>query len=128
MASSAPPASVFVPEHLTQEELDQTADEAIARWIDSGLLDDDQLAQLDELNFEVADLDGLTLGLATADTIYIDTTAAGHGWFVDSTVTEDSEFTLDASGVLTATSDSDAYGQMDLLTVVSHEIGHLLGG
>ncbi len=127
LASAAPVPSTTTPDDLTQAELDQTVDEAISRWIDSGLLDASQLAQLDELNFVIADLDGLTLGLATADTIYIDATAAGFGWFVDTTVAEDSEFTFDASGTLIAATDSDAYGRMDLLTVVSHEIGHILG-
>ena len=45
--------------------------------------------------------------------------AAGWGWFVDATPTDDSEFTtLGNQGEL---------NRMDLLTVLEHEVGHLLG-
>jgi hypothetical protein len=58
----------------------------------------------------------------------IDLDAAGFGWFVDATPYDNSEFevTVD-TGKLKSTGTSDAFGAMDLLTVVSHEIGHLLG-
>jgi hypothetical protein len=68
------------------------------------------------------------LGLVDGYTIYIDIDAAGHGWFVDPTPDDDSEFgTVDENGVMIAAIESPAYGKMDLLTVVIHEIGHLLG-
>jgi hypothetical protein len=51
--------------------------------------------------------------------VTIDPTAAGYGWFVDATPAADSEFL--------ATPGSPAYGRMDLLTVVEHELGHVLG-
>src|SRR5262249_24346762 len=44
---------------------------------------------------------------------------AGYGWFIDATPADDSEFP--------ATPESPAYGKVDLLTVVVHEIGHALG-
>jgi hypothetical protein len=52
--------------------------------------------------------------------------AAGHGWFVDDTPYESSEYRL-IDGTLSAEPNSDAYGKMDLLTTVMHEIGHVLG-
>src|SRR6185369_7400453 len=52
--------------------------------------------------------------------IYLDANAAGRGWFVDPTPWEDSEF---APGV----ADSPAAGRVDLLTVLAHEMGHILG-
>ena len=53
--------------------------------------------------------------------------AAGYGWFVDDSPFDSSEFTLDADGNLVADEASEAFGHMDLLTVVMHELGHILG-
>ena len=54
--------------------------------------------------------------------------AAGHGWFVDATPDEDSEFTVHSGdGELVANPSSLAYGDMDLLTTVMHELGHVFG-
>ena len=64
-------------------------------------------------------LGGATLGLATDHTIWLDDNAAGWGWFLDRTPWEDSEFT-------TPGNQGEQY-RMDLLTVLEHEIGHLLG-
>jgi hypothetical protein len=76
----------------------------------------------------IVDLPGLQLGDTDGSTIFIDADAAGHGWFVDLTPADSLEFDLrlDAS-VLAASPTSDAYGRMDLLTVLMHEIGHTLG-
>ena len=83
---------------------------------------------MDEVTFEIVDLAGLTLGETTGNTILIDSTAAGYGWFVDTTTSDDSEFTAGSSGgELLASESSDAFGHMDLLTVVMHEMGHVLG-
>jgi hypothetical protein len=60
-------------------------------------------------------------------TILIDMSAAGHGWFVDSTPMRDEEFRNSFGDVLIAKAGSDAFGRMDLLTVLEHEIGHALG-
>ena len=57
--------------------------------------------------------------------LYIDVNAAGYGWFIDPTPSDDSEYAL-LSGALTAT-DATAQGQMDLLTVLAHELGHAVG-
>ena len=70
----------------------------------------------------VADLPGATLGLATHDSIVLDTNAAGHGWFIDATPLDDAEFN---SGSQLSTLDTQPH--MDLLTVVMHELGHVAG-
>jgi hypothetical protein len=59
------------------------------------------------------------LGQAVGNTIYLDLDAAGHGWFIDTTPWEDSEFTTPG--------DQDEQGRIDALSVISHELGHLLG-
>ena len=66
----------------------------------------------------VTDLPGGQLGLAWGHTIALDVNASGHGWLSDSTWERPESF---LSGYVPA---SD---RMDLLTVVSHELGHLLG-
>jgi hypothetical protein len=60
----------------------------------------------------------------------IDPSAAGHGWFVDSTPNDNSEFThaTNAAGTdLDTDPGNAAAGHLDLLTAVSHEMGHALG-
>jgi hypothetical protein len=62
--------------------------------------------------------------------ILIDPSAAGHGWFVDSTPNDNSEFThaANAAGTDLDTDPTNAAaGHLDLLTAVSHEMGHALG-
>jgi hypothetical protein len=78
----------------------------------------------------VTDLDGLALGLANEDdkVLLVDGDAAGWGWFVDPSLSGDSEFARRLNGDTDqASPGSPAYGRIDLLTVVEHELGHLLG-
>jgi hypothetical protein len=84
-------------------------------WSASGLLSADQFARLQSVEFEVTDLPGSMLGFATWDKISIDLNAAGFGWFVDAAPTFDPSLT------------STAVNGMDLLSVIGHELGHLLG-
>lgn len=68
----------------------------------------------------MADIPGTRLGVTSAEgIIWIDRDAAGWGWFVDPTPAESSEFLLPG--------DRDQQNRMDLLTVVMHELGHVLG-
>jgi hypothetical protein len=115
-------------EDLTADELAPLVTEAIARWSAAGL-DRVEVEELRSAEVLITDLPGATLGMAsdTQDTIWIDVDAAGYGWFVDETPAEDEEFALvRALGELEA-SQGDAANQMDLLTVLAHELGHLLG-
>jgi hypothetical protein len=64
-------------------------------------------------------LGGRTLGLAAGNTIWLDDNAAGWGWFVDPTPWDDSEFYRPGN--------QGEQRRMDLLTVIAHEVGHLLG-
>jgi hypothetical protein len=103
-------------------------EEAIDRWAESKVVDEADLARLEEVTFQIADLSGLALGQAAPDIILIDVNAAGYGWYVDETPWEDLEFGLRLDDLeLMAASTSPAFGRMDLLTVVMHELGHVLG-
>jgi hypothetical protein len=114
----AAPATTAASE-LTKAALDSVVEEAIQRWVAAGL-NSDGIAKLQQVQINVADLSGSRLGETTANTITIDRDAAGHGWFVDSTLATDEEFTAGSSNL-------SAKEHMDLLTVVEHELGHVLG-
>lgn len=128
-AATAPQQPIGADVVLTNEQLAPITEEAKIRWIESGLLDDSVLSSLATVSFEIADLDGLALGHTNGALITIDVDAAGHGWFVDATPYDDEEFLpVDSSDlVLEAITGSKAAGRMDLLTVVMHELGHVLG-
>jgi hypothetical protein len=77
---------------------------------------------------EVGDLPGGLLGAAAGKAIRIDRDAAGYGWFVDLTPTDDGEFAdLLGAHALAAQKGSAAEQRVDLLTTVMHEMGHVLG-
>ncbi len=93
---------------LTDSQLSTGLADAIAAW-ETQDLTSTQLRDLQGLTVSVADLPGNLLGLASESTnyVWIDADAAGYGW---SFSTED----LRSGGV-------------DLLSVLTHELGHKLG-
>jgi hypothetical protein len=110
---------------VDNEQLDGIVDAAIARWEAAGA-SQESLARMRVAAVTVADLGDSRLGAALDDQIRIDDNAAGHGWFVDTTPSADEEFAADASGALRAVS-AAAVDQIDLETVVMHELGHVAG-
>jgi hypothetical protein len=106
------------PAPLTAAELRPVVQEAIARWQDAGI-SPAQVSALSHVAVGIAEFPGPWLGMAFPGAIWIDQTAAGYGWYIDPTPADDSEFP--------ALPGSPAYGKMDLLTVVEHELGHELG-
>ncbi len=111
---------------LTGSELAPIVTEAIDRMTAIYQLGETEVALLNSVDFEIVDLDGLTLGYTDGLTVQIDINAAGHGWFIDTTPSDDAEFTLLSDGTFLAESSSLAVNSMDLLTVVMHELGHVL--
>jgi hypothetical protein len=115
--------------HLTQAELDSVVAAAISQWSAAGA-SASQLAALHATVFTVAALSGGVIGEQSPGQITIDASASGHGWFVDPTPNDNSEFThaLNAAGTdLYTDATSAAAGHLDLLTTVTHEMGHVLG-
>jgi hypothetical protein len=123
--AAATPVSATPVAPLTGAELAPVVAAAINRWsVLPGMAADD--AVLRGVPFAIADLPGSMLGQTIGNTIVIDPTAAGYGWFVDLTPLDNAEF-RSQGGQLVASASSPASGRMDLLTVVLHELGHILG-
>jgi Ca2+-binding RTX toxin-like protein len=122
LAASAPTGSARVAP-LTKRSADSLLDAAIAWWVAQGI----DPALLATIDIVITDLPGLTLARADGTTIYLDRDAAGHGWFVDPTPEDASEFVVCSDGSGWAPSGSPAAGRMDLLTVLRHEVGHVVG-
>ncbi|MBI3463308.1 MAG: hypothetical protein HY000_09650 [Planctomycetes bacterium] len=100
---------------LTPDEVRPLVNEALARWEAAGA----DTSSLGNIEVRITDLPDAYLGLASGHSILLDSNAAGHGWFVDPTPGSDGEFP--------ATGRSLAHGRVDLLTAMTHEVGHLLG-
>lgn len=105
---------------LNEETLATIAAAAKQRWIASGITAE-QLVALDSVTYGIADLGSNRLGVAAGGVITIDDDAASRGWFVDATPLDDAEFLAD--GVRLS---RESVG-IDLLTLVMHEQGHVLG-
>jgi parallel beta-helix repeat protein len=83
---------------------------------------------LSSVHVVVADLPAGLLATAGNGTITVDVDGNGVGWFIDGTPQDSREFAANPDGAsLTALPGTAAAGRYDLLTVVSHEVGHLLG-
>jgi allophanate hydrolase subunit 2 len=105
---------------LTSEELAAVVRAAIADWAAAGATPA-QIGQLQAVQFVIADLPAADLGMQAGETVWIDQSAAGHGWYTDVGPVSEAGFTA-GSGQRQAVA-----GRMDLLTVVAHELGHALG-
>jgi ELWxxDGT repeat protein len=124
LQAASDPAKV-VADKITTTELQPIVQAAIGRWSALGLTPA-QVAHLQSTTYVVANI-GLARELGQASSgkvVTIDDNAAGFGWFVDTTPRDDQEFTKAISK-----SERVAPGmtRMDLLTVVMHEMGHILG-
>ena len=113
-ASSAPAMDKATAIPPTAPQVQPLLDEAIQRWLGAGA----DVSSLHAVNVQFADLPGTTLGLASGNTITLDNNAASWGWFVDSTPSDDSDFLRPGN--------QGEMNRIDLLSVVMHELGHLL--
>jgi hypothetical protein len=105
---------------VSEAELAPLLSAAIDRWTAAGL-PATAFPEVNRIPVRVVDLPGASLGFTDMRTgeVWIDRDAAGHGWFIDPTPARDNEFD--------APPDGPAFGKYDLFTVVTHELGHLVG-
>ena len=128
LAAGPAPAISGTADLLTDAQLTPVVAEAKLLWTQALGAEDRRLAALDDVQMMVGNLPEDHLGITLGGLILIDSTAAERGWFVDATPSVHEEFTQGGnSEALVAPSSSPAYGQIDLLTVVMHEMGHVLG-
>jgi titin len=91
---------------LSHDLLNPAVDQAISYWAAAGA-DASQIDLLRGVDVQLADLSGSLLGMASAvNMVWIDVDAAGIGWSI---------------------TDEGAFAGFDLVSVVSHELGHMLG-
>jgi hypothetical protein len=118
---AAPGRASLGGEVVSGSQLAPIVSAAIDRLAAAGNLTPAQVAQLQRVRFEVADLPAGNLGAHAGGVIRLDADADGRGWFVDATPNDDAEFTPTS-----ATQGVGGRG-VDLLTVVMHELSHELG-
>ena len=106
-------------------DVQELAADAQEIWRSAGATDE-QIAALESVQYEVADLGDHKLASYRPGLIIVDDNAAGNLWFVDQTPQMNEEF-LDADGGLIAADQTLAYAKIDLLTALLHEQGHALG-
>ncbi len=112
----------------TLADVELLTGEAVRRWQLAGA-DVGQLTQIiGGLQIHIVNMPGSRLGAAAPGHLLIDRDAAGYGWFVDATPANDAEFSdIVAATELRAATLSAADGKVDLLTLITHELGHHLG-
>jgi hypothetical protein len=113
-------------DRLEADEVDAIANAARTRW-NTGTLPESMRARLDRSRIVISDLPGKALARLVGSTIIVDVDAAGNGWFVDPTPTDDREFIANGPAQPLAAIDPTAGERIDLLTALTHEYGHLLG-
>jgi hypothetical protein len=126
LVSAAHEPAPSEPMQITQAEVAPVVQEAIARWAAAGL-EQSALNKMQNTTFVLSDLAGAYLGMTRGSTIWLDGNAAGRGWFVDSTPDDDEEFGSAVAGGTLRAVNPQALDRIDLLTVVSHELGHVAG-
>ena len=121
---------VFAPQSdaalLLNSALTGTVAAALGAWQAAGAGEDD-LNRLRGVDFRIVELPGNLIGMAFDDAVCIDPDAAGFGWFIQPLPGEGPAFAIDESGLWRAEGRSSARRRVDLLSVISHEFGHILG-
>ena len=109
----------------TVADLQPVIQAAINEWKAAGL-DAAHVQLLQQAQVRITQLNG-ALAVTTGSLISLDSTAAGLGWYIDPTPNSSEEFPLQTAKGWQAYSGTAAGGGADLVTVLAHEMGHVLG-
>ena len=112
----------------TEADVSALAAQARAAWAAAGA----DVSVLAGVRIVVADLGRDLLGSTFIEagqqtTIYVDDNGAGRGWYLDSTPAFNEEYLRDGGGARLWAQGGMAASRMDLLTLLQHEYGHVLG-
>jgi hypothetical protein len=108
---------------LTIGEMQPVLSAAKQYWLDAGASG----TALTNARVAIGDLQKDVLALTSGLQITLSVDAAGWGWFVDATPALNEEFAASGSALgMDAGAGSPASGKIDLLTVLIHELGHVL--
>jgi hypothetical protein len=112
----------------TAAQLDALSQQARAAWAAAGA----DVSPLNDVRITVGTLGPGQLGVTLTDDqggvwVVVDDDAAGRGWFVDPTPADADEFQRSADPTRWVALSGPAAGRMDLLTLITHEFGHVLG-
>ncbi|WEI17185.1 tandem-95 repeat protein [Acinetobacter proteolyticus] len=94
-------------------------------WINLGV--DAQLFEHVSLSVEDINIGGTIAYVENGNHIVLSPNAAGYGWFIDETPFEHNEFTMNSILSYGIAKGSGLSTQIDLLTVLIHELGHTIG-
>jgi hypothetical protein len=112
---------------LTQDQLNNAVQAALQQFSQAGV-NSTTMGQLSSAIYAVGALPGDTLGRVNvaADQVVLSTTAAGVGWYTNSSAQSNAAFTTGAPGTtLTALLSGPAAGQEDLLSAVEAEMAQI---
>ncbi len=98
---------------------------AINSWADVGL-DAAHVQMLEQAPIQITPLD-LPMAETIGTAVYVDPTAKGLGWYIDPAPTTNAAFPTQTSTGLKPLSGTAAAQGVDLVTVMAHEFGHVLG-
>ncbi|HEU6455810.1 MAG TPA: Ig-like domain-containing protein [Roseateles sp.] len=110
-------------ETLTPDEIEALLPVARGYWVAAGIPE----ALLDNVSFSVATLPSGVVGQESGSQIQLSVNGGGWGWFVDATPEQAQEFSATLSNTWVAPAGSVASSHVDLLTVMIHEMGHVMG-
>lgn len=128
MLNLPPRETVGQPASITPAQIRPFLQAATHEWEAAGVDSAFIHRRLAGASIHVADLPGSLLGETTDDEIWLDGNAAGYGWFIGGKRKDGGAFAVaDGPTERIALPGSPAYGHVDLLTAVTHEVGHLLG-
>ena len=109
---------------VTQEALDFEIAQARRFWVDAGVPE----ALLASVSVSLGDLPNGVAGQASGAAITLSPNGAGWGWYVAPAPSLHGDFqSTGISNEFEAKPQSDAANKLDLLTVIIHEMGHVIG-